>query len=92
MNRTNVPLRIEFIAFEARRVLRRRALVAVQERAVELLDIDAAILHGLEGVRVLHQSARGLFRISKGAVALEHALRLVFLGGTAPRSSSASSV
>ena len=37
--------------------------VAVQERAVELLDIDAAILHGLEGVGVLHQPARGFLRV-----------------------------
>ena len=53
---------------EARRILFRGAPIDVQERAVELLDIDAAILHHLERVRVLHQSARCLFRISEGSV------------------------
>ena len=42
-------------AIETRRVFRRRPFVAEQERAVELLDVDSAILHRLEGVRVLHQ-------------------------------------
>jgi hypothetical protein len=45
------------------------------------------MLHGVEGVRVLHQPARGLLRVSKGAVARELCrCCLVFLGGTAPRS------
>ena len=61
-----------------------RALVAEQERAVDLLDIDAAILHRFEGVRVLHQPPRGLFRISKGAIVGEiHAAALSSL--SAPR-------
>jgi hypothetical protein len=33
-----------------------------------MLDVDAANLHGLEGVRVLHQSARGFVRIGEGSV------------------------
>ena len=44
---------------EARRILCRCAPIDVQERAVELFDVEAAILHNLEGVRVLHQSACG---------------------------------
>ena len=38
---------------EAGPVFRRRSFVAEQERAIEFFDIDAAILHRLEGVRVL---------------------------------------
>jgi len=34
-------------------VFRRCSFVAEQERAVEFFDVDAAILHRLEGVRVL---------------------------------------
>ena len=53
---------------EALRVFRRRALVAEQERAVEFLDVDPAILHWLEGVGVLHQAAGGFVRIGIGSV------------------------
>ena len=49
---------------KARRVFRRRPFIAEQERAVEFLDVDPAILHRLEGVRVLLLTARGLVRIS----------------------------
>ena len=42
--------------------------VAEQERPVEMLDVDAAILHRLEGAGVLHQTARGFVRISEGTV------------------------
>ncbi len=44
-----------------------RPFVAEQERAVELLNVDAAILDRFEGVRVLHQSARGLQDQRRGA-------------------------
>src|ERR1700751_2257880 len=37
-------------ALKARLVFRRRALVLIQERPVDLLDIDATILHRLKGV------------------------------------------
>jgi hypothetical protein len=37
---------------EARRILCRCASIDVQERAVELFDVDASVLHHLEGVRV----------------------------------------
>ena len=40
-------------ALQAGGVFRGRALVAEQKRAVELFDIDAAILDRFEGVRVL---------------------------------------
>jgi len=58
-------------AVEARRVFRRRALVAEQERRVELLDVDAPILHRLEGAGVIQQTARSFVWIgiwSVGAV------------------------
>jgi hypothetical protein len=55
-------------AIEAGFVLRGRALELVQKRPVDLLDIDPAILYGLEGVGELDQlraatsgSANGLF-------------------------------
>ena len=41
------------------RVLFRSAPIDVQGRAVDLLDIDAAILQHFEGVGVLHQMAHG---------------------------------
>jgi len=53
---------------EAGPIFRRRSFVAKQERAVEFLDIDAAILHRLEGVRVLHQTARSFVGIAIEAV------------------------
>lgn len=43
---------------KAGRVFRRRSFVAEQERAVEFLDIDAAVLHRLEGVRAPSGGAR----------------------------------
>jgi hypothetical protein len=42
-------------------VFRRRALVAEPKRAVDLLDIDLALLDGFEGLSVLHEAARSLF-------------------------------
>ena len=54
------------------------ALVDEQKGAVELLDIDAAILDGLEGARVLHQSPCGLLRIGVGAIGSQfHEQRLI---------------
>src|SRR4029453_14486834 len=53
---------------QAGTVFRGRALVAEQERAVELLDIDSAILNRFEGVRVLQQAAGGLLRVGVGAI------------------------
>jgi hypothetical protein len=40
-------------------VFRRRALELIKERPVDLLDVDAAVLHRLEGVGPLQQLARG---------------------------------
>ena len=83
---TNVPL--SWISNQPELIARSRPAaysagvplsVAVQERAVELLDIDAAILHGLEGVSVLHQSARGLLWISKGSVGGELHCDMLFV-------------
>ena len=51
-------------AFEAGRVFRRRRFVAEQERAVEFLNVDAAFLDRLEGLRVLHQAAGGFLWIA----------------------------
>ena len=48
-------------------VFLRRALVAEQKRAVEMLDVNATI-HRLESVGMLHQTVRGLLRICKGSV------------------------
>jgi hypothetical protein len=56
---------------ETRRILRRRAPIDVQERTVDLLDIDAAILHHFEGMGVLHQTACRPFGISEGTVGCE---------------------
>ena len=36
--------------------------------AVDLFDVDAAILHRLEGAGVIHQPARGFVRISEWSV------------------------
>jgi hypothetical protein len=47
---------------QAGAVFRWRALVAEKKRAVELLDIDAAVLNRLEGVRMLQQTTSGLLR------------------------------
>jgi hypothetical protein len=51
---------------EACTVFRRRAAQVVQEWPVDLLDVDAAILHGLDGAGDLHQLAGGGFRIGEG--------------------------
>jgi hypothetical protein len=55
-------------ASEPGRIFFRCASIDVQERTIQLLDIDAAILHRLEGVGVLNQSARGLVGTGIGAV------------------------
>ena len=39
----------------------------MQHRPVDQLDMDAAILHRLDGVGDLHQPSRGGFRIGEGA-------------------------
>lgn len=39
--------------------------IDIQARAVELFDIDAAVLQACAG---LHQSARGFLRISEGSL------------------------
>ena len=44
---------------EACTVFRRRAAQVVQEWPVDLLDVDAAILHGLDGVGELRSAASG---------------------------------
>jgi hypothetical protein len=51
---------------EAGTVFRGCAFIAEQERAIELLDIDPAILNRFESVCVLQQSARGLLRVGVG--------------------------
>jgi hypothetical protein len=43
----------------AQLVLRRRTLELIDERSVDLLDVDAAVLHRLDGIGQLHQLARG---------------------------------
>ena len=48
-------------------VFRRRALVAKQERSIQFLDIDPAILNRFEGVRVLQQAAGGSLWVSVGS-------------------------
>ena len=53
---------------QAGAVFRRRALVAEQERAVDLLDINPAILDDLESLGVLQETACSLFRIGVGPV------------------------
>ena len=72
--RTKVPLSCILIQPRSMANLRpaeiffRRAPIDVQERAVEFLYVNAAVLDRLECVRVLHQPSRGLFGISEGAV------------------------
>src|SRR5882672_5121890 len=71
-------------AIEARRIFSGCPTVTEQERRVEMLDIDAALLHWFEGPRVLHQATRSFFRISEGALVGElHAATLSSL--SAPR-------
>jgi hypothetical protein len=41
-------------------------LSTLQERTVDFLDVDTAILYRLESVRVLHQSPRGLLGVGEG--------------------------
>jgi hypothetical protein len=53
---------------KARAIFRRRPFVAEQERAIEFLDIDPAILNWLEGVCVLQEATGGLFRVGERAV------------------------
>jgi hypothetical protein len=48
-------------------VLRRRAFELILERAVDLLDVDAPVLHRLDSVGQLHQLARGGVRIGERA-------------------------
>src|ERR1700747_3169784 len=52
---------------KTRLVFRRRALELKQERPVDLLDIDAAVLHRLESVGTLHELARGGLGVREGA-------------------------
>jgi len=52
----------------SRRIFRRRTPIDVQKWTVDFLDVDTAILHNLEGVGVLHQTARGLLRVRKWTV------------------------
>jgi hypothetical protein len=48
-------------------VLGRRALELIDERPIDLLDVNPAVLHRLDGVGQLHQLARGGIRIGEGA-------------------------
>jgi len=43
-----------------------REATTAQERSVDLLDMDAAVLHGLDGIGDLHQLARGGVGIIEG--------------------------
>ena len=53
---------------EAGAVFRGRALVAEQERAVDPLDIDPALLNGLKGACMFQPAARRLLRVGVGAI------------------------
>ena len=46
----------------ARAVLRRAAFILEQERAIDLLDMNAAVLHRLDGAGDLRNAARRLCR------------------------------
>jgi len=46
-------------------VFRRRRLVAEQKRAIDHLNVDAAILDGFKGLRVFEQGARP-WRVAEG--------------------------
>jgi hypothetical protein len=39
----------------------------IEERAVDVLDVDAAVLHSRDGVGDIQQLAGSRFRVSKGA-------------------------
>jgi hypothetical protein len=55
-----------------------------QERPIDQLDMDAAVLHRLDGISDLHQLARGGFRIGEGAGLDEfrHRVWMVSTGGS----------
>ena len=55
---------------QARAVLCGSALVAEQERTVEFLDVDPAILNWFESVSVLQQATGGLFGVGEGRSAV----------------------
>jgi hypothetical protein len=61
-------------------VFGRRALELKQERPFDLLDIDAAVLHRLDGVGQLHQLARG--GVGIGEVAIRDELNPAALSGS----------
>jgi len=61
-------MQFEPAAFDSELEFRRGAPINVQEWAVDFLDVNAAILHHLEGVGVLHQAARCLLRVRKWTV------------------------
>jgi hypothetical protein len=52
---------------EACAVFRRAALELGQERPIDLLDVDAAVLYPLSRIGDLQKFARGSFGIGKGA-------------------------
>ena len=45
-----------------------RDIASQQKRAIDLFDMDPALLDGFEGLSVLHEAARSLFGIGAGAV------------------------
>jgi hypothetical protein len=52
---------------------------AEQEGAVELLDIDPAILNWFEGVRVLQQPVGCFLRVGKGSVGCHFHKRILIV-------------
>jgi hypothetical protein len=73
VKRTNVPLSCNYqpaaldSELHTSAVFRRTALVLEQEGAVDLLDVNAAVLHRLDGAGDLDQAARGFLGIGIGA-------------------------
>ena len=55
---------------QAGSVFRGRAFVAEKEGAVEVLDINPAILNWFESVRMLYEASRSFFRVSEGRSAV----------------------
>jgi hypothetical protein len=53
-------------ALKAGFIFRRRALELIQEGAVDLLNVDAPVLHGLNATRDLDELAGGGFRVGVG--------------------------
>jgi hypothetical protein len=56
-------------------IFRRRSLQALDERAVDLLEMNTAVLHNFDGIGDLDQLPGGGFRVRIRAISVEFHLR-----------------